>query len=1049
MAAALLPNALWELIEPLLPLPRSRPNGGRPRVSDRACLTGILRAAQRNTMADVASRTGLWFWHDMLATPARLGKLHKQKESGTDALRAPELALPRRRHRHEAFLFVRCGMPWKKLDAQLGGGAFLPLPRATSSLESVATMPLTAGAQFGPYEILAAIGAGGMGEVYRARDTKLNRDIALKVLPEAFTTDPDRLARFKREAQVLASLNHANIAHIHGFEDAGPTSALVMELVDGPTLAELIQRRRGLPPDEVLPIARQIAEALETAHELGIVHRDLKPANVKVCDDGTVKVLDFGLAKALIPENAASSVDAMNSPTLTAQATQFGIILGTAAYMSPEQAKGKHVDRRADIWAFGVVLYEMLTGRRGYEAEDVSDTLAAVLTRDVDWKALPPDVPPRLLALLRDCLVRDPKQRLRDIGDARRVLDQIMAGVPDPVVGVGSAQSKTRLSGAGALPWGVAAVALTGAATLTFVHFRETPPTQQRVRFQVSAPEQSSIGAFALSPDGRHLVFSTGGSFGGVQGGTSKLWLRPIDSLETRAVTGTEGTAIQQDQLFWSPDSEYIGFVTQDGRLKKVSVNGGSPQTLVSGVTPITRGAWGIDGTILLVRGANAPIQRVPDVGGPVVDVTKKIDGWSRFQPHFLPDGRHFLYYVIGGSSEVSGIYVTSLEDDAQAKRLLPDSTATEYVPSEVPGRRGYLLFVRETTLMAQPFDAHTVTLTGQMFPVAESVGRFSVSQNGALAYMAGGTPFLRQELVWVDRSGRQLGVAAAPAKYRNVRLSPDEKSITFDQTEEANTDVWVLDLVRGVPSRITFDPAQDNLPIWSADGRRILWPSRRSGALDLFIKAASGTGQDEKLITMGTVNGWGTDWSRDGKFVLYQRPGDKTGQDLWIAPQSTGASGEPQKPFPYLDSPFNEANGVFSPDGRWIAYESDESGRPEVYVQGLPLTNQKVRISTGGGTDAAWSKNGVELFYLAADRNLMAVPYRATVTTFEPGAGKVLFPVPGNVVRRSYAVSGDGRRLLIGKPVDENTSEPITVVLNWLDELKGRVPSKQKGAHR
>jgi hypothetical protein len=359
-----------------------------------------------------------------------------------------------------------------------------------------------------------------------------------------------------------------------------------------------------------------------------------------------------------------------------------------------------------------------------------------------------------------------------------------------------------------------------------------------------------------------------------------------------------------------------------------------------------------------------------------------------------------------------------------------------------VPGRGGYLLFVRETTLMAQPFDADTVTLTGQMFPVAQPVGRFSVSQNGALAYMAGG-PSSRQELLWFDRSGRQLGVAAAAAEYFAVRLSPDEKSIAFDRIDEVNIDVWVLDLMRGVPSRITFDPAVDNLPIWSPDGRRILWPSRRSGSFDLYIKAASGTGQDERLITMGTANGWATDWSRDGKFVLYQRPGDQTGQDLWIAPQSTGASGEPQKPFPYLASPFNEANGVFSPDGRWIAYESDESGRPEVYVQGFPLTNQKVRIPTGGGIYAAWSKNGGELFYLAADRNLMAVPYRATVTTFEPGAGKVLFPLLGNVVRRSYAVTGDGRRFLIAKPVDENISEPITMVFNWLDELKRRAPSK------
>jgi len=360
-----------------------------------------------------------------------------------------------------------------------------------------------------------------------------------------------------------------------------------------------------------------------------------------------------------------------------------------------------------------------------------------------------------------------------------------------------------------------------------------------------------------------------------------------------------------------------------------------------------------------------------------------------------------------------------------------------------VPGRSGYLLFVREMTLMAQPFDADTVTVTDRMFPVAESVGRFSVSQNGALAYMAG-SPMFRQQLLWVDRSGRQLGVAAAAAQYRSVRLSPDETSIAFDRNEEGrNSDVWALDLVRGVSARITFDPTTDRLPIWSPDGRRILW-SRGTVGSDLYINAANGTGHDEKLVTVGTTFASATDWLRDGKFVLYQRPGDKTSLDLWIAPQSTGGgSGEPQKVFPYLATPFNEGYGVFSPDGHWIAYESDESGRPEVYVQSFPLTNQKVRISTGGGTDAAWSKNGGELFYLAADRNLIAVPYRATLTTFEPGASQVLFPVPGNLVHRSFAVTGDGRRFLIGKPVDESISEPITVVLNWLDELKGRMPSK------
>lgn len=881
----------------------------------------------------------------------------------------------------------------------------------------------------GPYRIESFIAAGGMGEVYRATDTRLNREVAIKVCGERFSD------RFEREARLVASMNHPNICQLY---DVGP-NYLVMELVVGPTLADRINQS-ALPLQESLPIARQIAEGLEAAHEKGRIHRDLKPANIKITPEGVVKLLDFGLAKAA--EETATPGDPAGSPTVTISATRPGIILGTASYMSPEQAAGKPVDKRSDIWSFGVVLYEMLTGQRAYEAGDMSGTLAAVLTRDVDWKALPADVPPRLLALLRDCLVRDPKQRLRDIGDARRVLDQIIAGVPEPAAGIPSVQSQTRPSSARALPWGVAAVALAGAAALAFVHSRETPPTQQRIRFHVRAPEKSLIAAFALSPDGRYLAFATGDPFTGMQGATSKLWLRPIDSIDARAVPGTEGTSVLPDQFFWSPDSEFIGFVTQNGKLKKVSVNGGPPQTL-SDVTPITRGAWGKDGIILLVRSPGLPIQRVPAIGGALVDVTKKSDGQSWSQPQFLPDGRHFLCYVTGVNAEANGIYVASLEDDKQGRRLLPDSTVARYVPSGVPGRSGYLLFVRERTLMAQPFDADTVTLKGQMFQVAEPVGGFSVSQNGALVY-TGGSPMFRQELLWVERSGRQLGVVAAAAQYRSVRLSPDEKSIAFDRNEGGNSDVWALDLVRGVPSRITSDPMPDRLPIWSPDGRRILW-SRRSGnsdTMDLYINAANGTGRDEKLITMGSTYGSASDWSRDSKFVLYTRPGDMTGQDLWMAPQSTGASSEPQKPFPYLASPFNEGYGVFSPDGHWIAYESDESGRPEVYVQSFPLTNQKVRISTGGGTDAAWSNNG-ELFYLAADRNLMAVPYRATGTAFEPGAGKVLFTVPGNVVHRSYAVGGDGRRFLVGKPLNESIGEPITWVLNWLDEPKQRVSSK------
>jgi eukaryotic-like serine/threonine-protein kinase len=918
-------------------------------------------------------------------------------------------------------------------SALLGGN---PVGTARPDRIIHSSLALSPNTRIGVYEVTEQIGAGGMGEVYRASDSNLKRSVAIKVLPAAVASDADRLARFQREAEVLAALNHPNIGAIYGLEKTPDFTALVMELVEGEDLSQRIARG-AIPLDEALPIARQIAEALETAHERGIVHRDLKPANIKVREDGTVKVLDFGIAKALSPDGPGESPDAMNSPTLTAHATQLGVILGTAAYMAPEQAKGKPVDRRADIWAFGVVLYEMLAGRRAYEAEDVSDTLAAVLTREVDWKALPQAVPPRLHALLRDCLVRDPKQRLRDIGDARRVLDQIISGAPDPTAAIALARLDPRPGTRVRLPWVIAALALGGAGALGFVHFGETVPIRHSVRFQVRAPEKSDFGAFSLSPDGRYLAFSTAalGTAFGVQG-IAKVWVRPIDSLDARALPGTDGARPGQDQLFWSPDGAFIGFVAQDAKLRKISVNGGPPQALAS-VSPITRATWGPNGVILLGGLAGSPIQRLPDSGGIPVDVTKKLDGQTQFQPQFLPDGQHFLYNIQGSNPEANGIYVDSLEGGTQPKRILPDSSVAKYVPPDVPGRTGHLLFVRETTLMAQPFDAERLALTGEMFPIAESAGRFSVSQNGALAYMTGDPASIRQELLWIDRSGKQINIVGAPMEFRSFRLSPDEKSAVFDRIEDRNSDIWVLDLARGVPTRITFDSSTDNLPIWSHDGRRILWPSRRSGPFDLYIKAASGTGQDEKFIAMGTATGWGTDWSRDGKFVLYQRPGDKTGQDLWIAPQANEPVGNTQKPFPYLQSPFNEANGVFSPDGRWIAYESDESGRAEVYVQAFPLTSEKVRISTGGGTAAAWSKNDAELFYLAENRNLMAVPYRTRAGTLEPGVAKVLFSIPGNGIRRTYAPSADGRRFLIARPLDENTSEPVTVVLNWQTVVK------------
>jgi Tol biopolymer transport system component len=886
-------------------------------------------------------------------------------------------------------------------------------------------VPLFAGARLGPYEILSALGAGGMGEVYRARDTRLHRDVALKVLPEGFALDPDRLARFRREAQVLASLNHPNIGAIHGLEETDPSTssgqavcALVLELVEGPTLADRIAQG-PMPVDEALAIAQQIADALEAAHEQGVVHRDLKPANIKVRPDGAVKVLDFGLAKALGNEAGPSTgtpAIVTNSPTLSMAMTGAGVILGTAAYMAPEQARGKVVDRRADIWAFGVVLYEMLTGKTLFTGETASDTLASVLKEQPDVDRLPWQV----RRLLRSCLEKDPRKRLRDIGDMRLLLNE-----PPPRDDAATTQSsRVRL-----LPWALAGVFLAAAAAVAFVHFRESAPTPRNARFQMGTPDKTSLIAFRVSPDGRFLAFSASEAGGGA-GGVRRLWVRPLDSLEARVLAGTDGAG----QMFWSPDSAFLGFFAQ-GKLKKVRVTGGPPEALCDALNS-GRGSWSRDGTIIFAPGPVEPIYRVPAAGGVPIAVTRLAAAESHYTPEFLPDGRRFLFWVTGTAEpDARGIYVGSLDGTAPIRILRDDSTSTPvYAPPAESSRSGHLLFQRENTLMAQPFDPERVQVTGDVFPIAEPVGQFSVSGNGVLAYAYGvGWQAGSSELVWLDRTGKELESAGPPGIYNNFRLSPDEKRIAFDRSGPSvpAPDIWVLDAVRGVTSRLTFDTAADNLPIWSPDGLRVLFPARRGGAFDLYIQGATGAGQEEPLIKMGTPSGWGSDWSQDGRFVLYQRPGTTTGQDLWIAPQAGD-----RNPFPYLQAPFNEQNGVFSPDGRWIAYVSDESGRNEVYVQAFPLSTEKRQISTTGGSDPAWRKDGTELFYLAADRNLMTTPVKAGGAMFEPGTPKALFQVPGNVTRRSYAAGSTGQRFLVSRPVGEVANTPVTVVMNWQAEL-------------
>ena len=890
-------------------------------------------------------------------------------------------------------------------------------------------MSLASGTKLGSYEVVAQIGAGGMGEVYQAHDTKLGRDVAIKVLPEAFAHDADRLSRFQREAKMLAALNHPNIATIYGLEQSGGTSYLVMELVPGATLAERIKREGPIPIEESLAIAKQIAEALEAAHEKSIIHRDLKPANVKLTPEGKVKVLDFGLAKAF--EGDAANVDMSNSPTLSMAATMQGVILGTAAYMSPEQAKGKSVDKRTDIWAFGCVFYELLTAKQAFHGEDVTDILAAVVRAEPDWQALPAATPQRIRSLLRRCLQKDRRQCMHDAGDVRIEIEEALAApaVADPVL------SQPRAT----FGWMAAtAVLLLALGALSWVHFREAPVPQPSTRFQIPPPEMSVVSMFAVSPDGRYVAMDS------VSEGHYRLWIRPLDSLQAQVLQGTDDASYP----FWSPDSAYIGFFAQ-GKLKKIALTGGPPLTLCD--APQGRGGtWSPAGVILFTPNLSGGLYKVSAAGGVPEPATKfTVVGSSDTQryPAFLPDGQHYVYFEDRSQSE--GIYVGSL-DGSPSVRLLPDMSSVIYVPSPASRRNGYLLFRREGTLLAQPFDPGRNRLVGEIFPVAEQVGvmvnvgqgAFSASENGVLAYGTGGTAGDR-EFTWTDRTGKRLSTVTKPAITTSGALSRDEKRLVFGIGNEAGdlVDLWLLDMDRGVISRFTFEPGVSASPVWSPDGSRVAFTHRDVGAhYAIYQRAVTGAGKAE-LILPTDVNTSTLDWSPDGKFILYSSFQDKTKYDLWLLP----VEGD-HKPIPYLQTPFNELRGQFSPDGRWMAYVSDESGRNEVYVQTVPASGPKWQVSSGGGDFPRWRRDGKELYYIAADQQLMAVPVKTgsgSSIAFEPGAPQPLFriePFSGSAVATSpYYPAANGEKFLVNiqSGGEGAQSPPITVVTNWQAGLK------------
>jgi Tol biopolymer transport system component len=902
-------------------------------------------------------------------------------------------------------------------------------------------MPLSAGTRLGSYEVTAAIGAGGMGEVYRARDTKLNRDVAIKVLPDLFALDPDRLARFTREAHVLASLNHSNIAAIYGIEDPSTSSgqvALVMELVEGEDLSAVIARGPiGLA--DALPIARQIADALEAAHEQGIVHRDLKPANIKVRADGTVKVLDFGLAKAT-DAAATSSVEAMNSPTLTVRATQMGVILGTAAYMAPEQAKGKAVDRRADIWAFGVLLYEMLTGQRAFKGDDISDTLAAVLRDTPAFSALPPATPARLRDLLRRCLQKDPRARQRDIGDVRLELEAIAAGAADSE-GAGLPAATVRIARRARLAMIVAgffsmmAMVLAGAA-----YFRSASAATpgRAVRFAFVPPEtivaeDQGFDAVVVSPDGQKLVFT-----GRAAGGMRQLWVRQLDSMDAQPLPDTAGAI----EPFWSPDSRSIAFAAQ-GKLKRIDLAGGTAQELGDAGRLNNGASWGRAGVMLVSPDYGKGLSFVQADGKVPMRQIRR----AGVSPCFLPDGRHFIYNR--GLPATPGPAIVGSIDSSDEVEIPGVEGRTLFVSASPGSASGWLLFTRNGVLQAQPFDADRLQASGDAVPVSSGsastvVGgpRAGLSASDTSVLVVQHSPARDYQLAWFDRAGRRVGTVGPVTKAIVATLpslSPDEKFVLMQRRDASlNQDIWVSDLGRGTFDRVTTDPAQEQIPVWSVDGQRVFFSAPRAGGAG--IREASVRGGDEHLVFQGP--GFPKDASPDGRWLLFAQRGQQTRLDLWLLPLAGDRT-----PMPLLNSQFDEGMAQFSQDGRWIAYTSDVNGIVEVYVRRFTdgKVGEAVRISNGGGSRPRWRGDGAELFYTVSPQDgptvqMTAVAVKTGGERFEFGPPASLFTarmLPHGGVYTDYDVTRDGQRFLVGTPMDGAAPPLATIILNWTAELK------------
>ena len=888
-------------------------------------------------------------------------------------------------------------------------------------------MMIVAGTRLGRYEIRSKLGEGGMGEVYRACDSGLNREVAIKVLPAAFAQDPERLGRFKREAQVLASFNHPNIAAIHGLEDSNGEIALVMELVEGPTLADRLSAG-PIPLDEIVAIAKQIAEALEIAHERGIIHRDLKPANVKVTRDGTVKVLDFGLAKVFEDESPAN--DLSHSPTLI-KGTQAGVILGTAAYMSPEQAKGKAVDKRSDIWSFGCVLFELLTSKQCFSGETLTDVLAAVVRAEPDWDALPNGTPGAIRRLLRRCLTRESKQRLRDIGEARIILSDPHGEETEAEAGR-ALTAPPQLLWKRSIPWAIVLFFAAGLTAMTLMYVSRAPKAQALLRSSINLPAGFSLdrnnSSLALSPEGQRLVFAAAGDDGKGQ----QLWLRSLDSLTIQPLAGTNGATYP----FWSPDGRYVGFFA-DQKLKKTEISSGTVQTLCDAVDG--RGAsWSRKDVIVFAPQAIGPLFEVSAAGGTPVQLTsvKSTDETNR-NPHFLPNGERLLFFsgLATNSDNENGIYSIDLATRKLALIARENSEGIYVEP-------GYLVFVRNGNLMAQPFDADHLRLNGQAVPIAEHVlynpdrytGAYSLSDNGLLVFLSRSS-VVKSQLTWFEIDGRKLETVGEPAAILSISISPDGKRALAQVQGNPADSLWMYDLNRGITRRFTGGSEAFSGPAWSPDGRLVSYASQ---SRFLFLQASDAISEAQKLQSgqnTSVVNGW----SADGRMVVF---GSQTSQggDLWI--QSLEGD---KKAYPFLITPANEIEGTVSPDGRWIAFASDETGRYELYVTSFPSPGGKRQISSDGADAPQWINDGRELAYINAERKLVIVDVDARGPEFGISQSKVLFggkPLPARPHDPDnwdvpVYLTADGKRILLPVAVGTDSSRPVDLVTNWTAALK------------